>query len=472
MDTDATTYYVDPEHGRPHADGRSPLTASRTVQPEWRRPGVTILFKRGTTTRGSLPIFTGTPGAWVRLGAYGEGPRPVFTLSDDLCDPRLWTPHRPGVWRYVWPVEETANIVYNDGPFCGAKRWVERDLNAIGDWWESNQTLLIRCDQNPGRHFRSIELVPARTHAHFRAEHSHIVVEDIHIRNAGVHGFWITGGHHIVIRRCEVSYIGGAVYPSHGIGVPQGLTVRYGNAFEVWSGGHHILLEDSVIYETYDGAVCLQGLSNDLIHHVAVRNCLFFDNSFDTFDWSWGVKLRQVYFEHNTCVNAGVGWGVRTEGRPRLSAFLPDSVGWHFFITNVDDPAEISVRHNIFYDCPRNPLLKFRCEPRLMDRITLDRNCYFQPEPRDPLAWFNGRLYGVDEFEKYTRDSGKDANSFVADPCFVDEENRDFRLREDSPCRGAVEDDAPAPRFEGMPEPGAGGPDIGANLEASRTLVG
>lgn len=426
-------YYIDPQHGRDDADGLSPQSAARRVSPAWQRPGNTLLFRRGSFIRGPLPVFSGTPDAWATIGAYGDGPKPVFTKSTDLAKPELWRSVARNIWRCTLPLPLCANLIYDHEAFCGAKRWLKQDLVWPGDWFSEGDELFVFCPDNPGERYRAIEFVPTENFVTFDEDDTYIVIQDVHIKNAGVHGFWVSGGHHIVLRRCDISYIGGAVFPSN-FGVPDGLTVRYGNGIEVWSKGHHVLAEGCRVFETYDGAVCLQGLKGDVIHDIAIRGCVLENSSFDSFDWSWGVVAHNVVFENNTCVGAGVGWGIKTEGRPRLSAFLPDGVGWHIFFTHVDEPSSMTIRNNVFYEAPANPMLKFQCGPEALEQITLDHNCYHQPDPRHPFAHFGGKLYRLDEIDAYRAASGFDRHSILADPLFVDAVNRDYRLRPESPC--------------------------------------
>jgi hypothetical protein len=449
------TYYIDPANGRDDADGTSPKSAAKSVAPAWQQPGVTLLYKRGSVIRGCWPKFSGTPDAWVTIGAYGDGEKPIFTKSISLASPDLWTTDTPNIWRCTKPLCLCANIIYDDEAFCGAKRWKKQDLVAEGDWFDQGSNLFVFCRENPGRRFRVIEWVPSEDFIRFVDGDNYITVQDVHIRNAGVHGFWVSGGHHIVLRRCDVSYVGGAVFPSN-FGVPEGLTVRYGNAFEIWRQGHHVMIEGCRAWEIYDGAVCLQGLRNDLIHDVSIRGCLIWNSSFDSFDWSWGVKCENVYFENNTCLAAGKGWGYLTEGRPRLSAFLPDAVGWHVFFTDVTDASSIVIRNNIFSGAPDNPLMKFRCPSSAMKRLTLDYNCYHQPNPRDPLVFYDGRLYGQSEFTEYHWASGFDQHSIVADPKLIG-----FVPGPGSPCRAAGFN-GPGARFDGMPKSQYFARDMGA----------
>jgi hypothetical protein len=249
--------------------------------------------------------------------------------------------------------------------------------------------------------------------------------------------------------------------------VPDGLTVRYGNAIEVWDKGHDVLVEGCRVYENYDGGADLQGVPGTTIRNIVIRNNIFWNNGFDTFDWSWGVVVENVYFENNTCLHAGGGWAYETEGFPRLSAFLPDSVGWHVFCTDVRGQSQISIRRNIFYNAARNPIVKWRCTPDALGRVSMDYNCYYQPDPTDALFWQNDVKYGQSQLADYQKATGFDLHSVVADPKLVDVDKRKLSLTASSPCL-AMRDETLAdakPYPIDLPTPVPPMPQIGAVIE-------
>ncbi len=145
---------------------------------------------------------------------------------------------------------------------------------------------------------------------------------------------------------------------------------------------------------------------------------------------------EQDGFEHNTCIDAGMGWGYETEGRPRLSEFLPDTIGWHIFLdSNVMSGSSIFIRKNIFYNAPQNKLLKVNKLPHEgWPGVVLDYNCYFQEDPNDAIAQVLDKIYYSRDFEDYRKTTGKDRHSIIANPLFVDPEKKDFRLQQNSPC--------------------------------------
>jgi hypothetical protein len=93
------------------------------------------------------------------------------------------------------------------------------------------------------------------------------------------------------------------------------------------------------------------------------------------------------------------------------------------------------IRNNIFSQAPWSGAVHSVIQPEHERQwFVLDGNAYWQTG-NDRLIKMNGRVYTTSEFDRYRRECNVEANGFVADPCFVDAANDDFRLRADSPCK-------------------------------------
>jgi arylsulfatase len=482
LSTARDTIYLDPLHASSNGNGRSPASPVRSLPDSlWGRPGMTILYKRGIVIRGEFSVFPGTHAAPVVIGAYGKGAKPLFIKSIDLDNAKYWVRENGNIWRCIKDLKATpcANIIYNHEAYCGAMRWQLQDLHQQGDWYmidtvggkfRFRDALYVYSKGNPAEVCDAIEYVPSGNFHTFGDNDSSIVVQDIHISNAGTHGFWFNGGHDITIRRCDISYIGGAVFTPR-IG-KNGKWVRYGNAIEIWKKGRYLAIEQCRVYENYDAGFVAQGSCGaNCIDSVVVRNNIFFNNGFDNFDNSWGKEISRVYFENNTCVDAGAGWALQTEGRPRLSEFLPDTVGWHIFLDSFAiDRSTIWIRNNIFYNATANELLKVNKLPaKGWPNVHLDYNCYYQKNPKDALVQVVDAVFRADGFRQYQRSTGKDAHSIVANPLFVDPSRRDYRLLPNSPCIRAGVTTEGKVDFAGQPIPAGKAPDLGAFEYISRT---
>lgn len=108
----AATYHVSPR-GDDDRDGLTPATAWRTVQrvnTADLQPGDQVLFERGGEWRESLRPQRGAEGAPILYGAYGEGPKPLFTGSVLLNRVADWQPAGEGLWTTVGP-QPTGRVV-------------------------------------------------------------------------------------------------------------------------------------------------------------------------------------------------------------------------------------------------------------------------------------------------------------------------------------------------------------------------
>jgi hypothetical protein len=127
-------------------------------------------------------------------------------------------------------------------------------------------------------------------------------------------------------------------------------------------------------------------------------------------------------FEHNTCVNAGFGWG---------HAQCPDPNGRHLmFWANTARTSEFSVRENIFCNATDGCL---RIDNDWTDGLSLDRNYWSQTA--GVLMQFLRTQFVAPQFTEYQKQARLDTHSIVADPKFVNSTALDFRLSKDSPPR-------------------------------------
>ena len=441
------TIYLDPVNALPGGSGKNTEDPAIKVPESIKgKPGTCILYKRGIVVRGPFEYFSSSQEAPTIVGAYGNGPKPVFMNSMGFDSAENWIMEENNIWRYKKNLRNStgANIIYNKGEYCGAMRWHKENLFQQGDWFMADTLggkvnkkdyLHVYSEGNPAKVYDAIEFVPEGTFINLRKEDSFIIIQDLAIKNAGTHGIQLNGSKNITIRGCDVSYIGGAIFTPR-IGIND-LWVRYGNALEIWNKGFNIKVEGCSVFENYDAGFVAQGSCvPDCIDSVVVRNNIFWNNGFDNFDNSWGEGLSRIYFENNTCVDAGDGWPYETEGKPRHSEFLPDTIGWHVFLDSYAvNQSTIFIRNNIFYNATQNELVKINKLPEEgWPNVIMDYNCYYQKNNNDPLIQVLENVFYADDFEQYKRSTGKDIHSIVADPLFVNPQNKDFRLSKDSPC--------------------------------------
>jgi hypothetical protein len=257
----------------------------------------------------------------------------------------------------------------------------------------------------------------------------HVTYQDLALSLGAAHG--IGGGttSHITVRDCDISWMGGG----HQFTGKDGRPVRFGNGVEFWSEARHCLVEGCRIWEIYDAALTNQGNGTNVEEDITYRRNVIWNSeySFEYWNRDAGSLTRDIVFEHNTCVDAGYGWG---HGQ------RPDPNGRHLmFYDNTARTERVTIRHNIFSRA-RHSLLRLHGR-EWTAALTMDDNVWFQ----DQGPWL---LWGKDTCDAATaqvllRSRGFDARSLFSEPRFVDAAARDYRLLPDSPARALRDDTGP-----------------------------
>jgi hypothetical protein len=435
----AKTYYVDDAAGDDARDGLTPQSAWRSLDCVNRaslRPGDRVLFRRGGVWRGQLVPHSGDAAGAITYGAYGEGPKPLLLGSVAMDRPEDWQPAGDGIWSTA-PVRSEAlavdvgNIIFDHGAATGVKKWSQSDLRQEGDFFYDARArqVKLRSEGNPATRHRSIELA-LRRHIIDQSGRGYVTYENLALRYGAAHGIGGGSTHHITVRDCDVSYIGGG----HQFTTPGGKPVRFGNGIEFWAGARDCLVEGCRLWEVYDAALTNQGSGTNVQENITYRNNVIWncEYSFEYWNREKTSRTRNIRFEHNTCVNAGYGWGHRQR---------PDPNGRHLmFYDNTAATEKFVVRYNVFANATDSCL-------RLAGRdwtaaLEMDCNCWFQA--RGPLVLWQSEKVGPERFAAFMHARGFDRHSVLADPRFVDPARGDYRLAPDSPARALLDQGVPA----------------------------
>ena len=310
------TYYIS-WRGDDAADGRSPETAWRTVANLGDlarfRAGDAVLFERDGVYRNAAIVTV--PG--VSYGAYGEGPKPCLYAGDkDYADPALWektdTPH---LWRVKVPTDpknrqdkmrnDIGNIVFDYGKILAGttKRYrleqVQSDFDFFHDVQEDYLYLYLRWG-NPGALYKSIEIVP-KLCAFYCRDYRGLTIENICMKYA-FYGVSAAGCNDVVIRGCEIGYIGGslAAYDQ----------VRAGNGIEIYADCDNVLVENCWIYHCFDAGYTNQGPGTQ--QNITIRGNLMEYSQYNIEVWvsrSEPSKMANSVFEDNILRFAGYSFG-------------------------------------------------------------------------------------------------------------------------------------------------------------------
>ncbi|MBY0424223.1 MAG: T9SS type A sorting domain-containing protein, partial [Cytophagales bacterium] len=179
-----------------------------------------------------------------------------------------------------------------------------------------------------------------------------------------------------------------------------------------------------------------------------------------------GSVLKNIYFENNTCVNAGGGWG----GLQR-----PDKKGFQvYFSATTAATDSIFIRNNIFYGS-RSVLFIDNSGIQPFPYVTMDYNNWYTQNNTDTIAafWTPSAIsvYTKTQFMNYQTDHQKDQHSFMGDPLLANPSSNDYRLSPTSPCVNAGIYNGITSDFIRSPRPQGPNNDIGAYEIASITSL-
>ncbi|MEI7729827.1 MAG: right-handed parallel beta-helix repeat-containing protein [Verrucomicrobiota bacterium] len=317
---------------------------------------------------------------------------------------------------------DVGNIIFDHGKSTGVKKWSEADLRQAGDYLYDARTWQVKlCSNgNPASNHRSTELA-LRKHIIDQGGRGYVTYENLDLRYGAAHGVGGGSTHHITIRGCDISFIGGG----HQNTRPDGKPVRFGNGIEFWSSASDCLVEDCRIWEIYDAALTNQGDGTNVQQNITYRRNVIWNSEYSFEFWNRGPASRtqNIVFEHNTCVAAGRGWGYGQR---------PDPNGRHLmFYSNTAVTTNVVIRYNIFCEAADSCL-------RLHGRdwtaaLTMDYNCWFRSS--GPLVLWDKESIGPEGFAAFMQAHNLDQHSMVANPKFIDAAQRDYRLAPDSPAR-------------------------------------
>ena len=320
------------------------------------------------------------------------------------------------------PLSADVGCIIFDGQSTGFKKWNLTDLKNDGDYFydEHSWQVFLRAGANPATQHRSIELA-LRRHIIDESGRAYVTYENLDLRYGAAHGIGGSSTRRITVRDCDISFIGGGLQMRRGDGRP----VRFGNGIEFWANARDNLVEGCRLWEIYDAALTNQGNGSNVQENITYRRNVIWNSEYSFEYWNRDAPsvTRNIRFEHNTCVDAGCGWGHRER---------PDRNGRHLmFSYNTAATSNFVVRANIF--CNATESLMRLVVPKWTAALTLDCNGWFQRS--GPLLLWDREQIGADQFAAFQREHKLDVNALVVDPKFVAPATRDYRLAPDSPLR-------------------------------------
>lgn len=401
------TYYIDPKDGCDGQSGLTPATARKSYTDLALHRGDIVLFRRGSFIRGALETAE-----HISYGAYGDGELPTFCGSVDVSAEGDWEPaQEENVWRCTKLLSgDVGNLIFNENSCTATLRWTKEELQRKGDFF-STPTDSEQAEKKDGSRVLYLYSVgnPACVYSHIEAAHystrqivklkEGITLENLRVINSGVHGM-AGSGNGITARNCVFENIGGCPW-SHS------LKIRFGNGFEIWKRGNDILVEDCVFRNVYDSCVTHQGPGSETETAVnfICRGC-----TFDTYGMA-AVEYRDKlpissFFENNVCLNAGCGFAMLGETKPRSSEIWPHPMGHHIFLWRIDGASKggsLVIRNNRFGAAPEGAAIYSIISPEAEAQISFENN-RFTPKG-DLMIHLGGKSYP--SFEDYLAEASR-----------------------------------------------------------------
>ncbi len=316
-----------------------------------------VLLKRGDEWHEKFSSIQG-----VTYSAYGEGDKPRILGSIEADNPEQWVKTNvKDVYKYIDPITKTydvGNIVFDNG-YCYGQRIVKqdgldkvfkvgreniasnglaqwrfladdytfsgyKDLKTIGDDIpeadlmfyhdrENSELYIYSKEGNPGDRFESIELC-VRGHAFTAA--SGVTIDNLFIGYTGSHGISSGTANDLIVRNCEIGWIGGSVQAE------TNTKVRFGNAVEIYGVGKNFQVYDNFIYQCFDCGPTIQvNVGNNLEgKKLEMKDVSFYGNalweaSLEIWFGASAVntedsyaKLINVTMHDNYVTMSGYGW--------------------------------------------------------------------------------------------------------------------------------------------------------------------
>lgn len=427
--TFATTYYVDNNMGNDLNTGFSPSTPWQTltkVNSFLFSANDSVLFVRNGVWRGQLIPQSGSIEGYITYSDYGLGAKPLLLGSVNKSATSDWISEGGNIWRCtVIFSTDIGNLIFNNATSFGIKKWSQPNLLAQGDYWYDliSGNLKVFSTVNPASFYSDIECAQ-RNHIINQQNVSYAVFTNLSLKYGAAHGFGGGNTNHLIIRACEISYIGGGDLNQ------DGSNIRFGNGIEFWANAHDNTVEQCKIWEIYDTGLSNQNSGNIVQqYNIYYKNNIIYNCALASFEY-WNKPASStttnIHFENNTCVNAGCGWGTQR----------PDKVGAHVLLSyNEAITDSIFIRNNIFHKA--NVCLAMPSTWNTTDgyqKLKLSNNCYFQSSATDTIAFlFFSTAYNSDSFTDFQTFTGHDVNSFINDALFINYSGNDFHITSTSP---------------------------------------
>lgn len=459
----ATNYYVSAK-GNDASDGLSPRTSWLTIAKINRykfSPGDSILFKRGDAWREGHALYgtsDGAPGNHIVFSCYGTGEKPLLLASKVISSRDYWTlTSEMNIWKTTSKINITskdldrmgqitpdvASLIFDNEKSVGVKKRFLKDLKVQGDFsLNLEDTILYMYSAiHPSKRYKKIEATGIRNcENNIEVINGHyITFLNLDIRYSKNNGLFLQSCSNIEIIQCDFSWIGGCYFPIQTfMNSSRPNPGRMGNAVQLWKGNADVTVKFCNINQVYDAGISPQGVGsiykihNLRFHHNLINNCFY---SFEFWGHEPGSTGDSIFFENNTCLNAGNGWSTIQRPDKVRCAHLQFSTSKMAF-------SNVFIRNNIFDEsvcfCSDGAAESDGSNTdAVWAAFTMDYNCYFKSYANEKpvIRWRGGAAKGGGDFfigdlKMFQKASGKEYHSKFEDIKMTSK----YTLQPDSPA--------------------------------------
>jgi len=450
------------------------------------KPGDKILFRRGEIFRGGIMVKAhGTANNYITFGAYGRGKLPVISGA---IVPENWKQlnKHSKIWKHKIPQAdpEGVSVFIKKGDKLSWGHWrpsIKYLAESYDFYWDKNSlTLYVYSKSNPNNEceirvgINWYCLWGAYDGERDSAECSYIKIENLEFRHAfegGVRGqthHWIIQNiksHHNGLREWPRKIPIDSLTPSLGEGIEfdgsDGLIMHneiYENGIHgihVHANGYFIVQRDTIqfnrVYNSYHTNIDIKNdfQPGNYIRDIVIKNNTVFDNH----DYECnGIQVtaerennklksdvRNVEIRNNTIIHprgvaiAVYNWSknVKIYGNiiynplhDAVQITAASNIPSKLYFENIELYNNIAVRSDSEYDV-------FVIDDK-NHQVKANYNVWFNKSGGNIVRWNNREFKNVEVYQSIT---GQGTNSVFEDPLFLDPDNNNFTLADDSPVR-------------------------------------
>lgn len=502
----AHTYYIDATGGNDTNDGRSPLTAWRTVakvNSSSFLPGDSILFKRGEAWRERLIVpSSGSLGHVITFGTYGTGNNPVL---DGAVRATTFILDTGSIYKIN---HSEVSQVFEDGNVRLTKA-TSKSTMLPGSWfWDKVNTLYVWSSDsgNPNTHVTSYSVMASGVNMNGKG---YLLFDSIDVTRWGNEGYSaqdISGAHDITVQHATsswhskrgFSFAGGSI----GANAVSNITLRDDVAHDqlgecFWNGnGTNILVQRNTCYYSdkdiskgylYDGGGILVGtyangvtVQDNYVHDIYSAAAVMVEYQIGykrpvnvtiernhiaqtTLGEFHAVSLEGdgTIFKNNIVELTFTGKSNMLIGYGALNNKVYNNVfyagGNWGVVFSADVGTNNAFENNIIHRSVGNGSINFSKGGVGLNGGTIDYNDYYTS---GYWQWTDGTHPNT--LAAWQAKCRCDLHSLSADPKFV-AKGSDYHLQSDSPCRGAGVNVGVTDDYDGNTRP-AYRDDIGAYI--------